>query len=452
MFSTAAVSGMRQQHRRTFLKLSGSLLGGIAAGSTVVAAERTDRFIVDLGGGDASAATSADLEVVYDLSPAGVVVVEGSESAVSALNATYAPDVEITLDAPAVEDAGPADAVDDPGYAAQWDKQSQRIPAVHDVTRGEGARVAVIDTGVAADHPDLEHAVNASLSRNFTGDGFGAGVPAGGDHGTHVAGIVAANDRNETGVVGSAPGAEVVDCRVFSPNTLASFADILAALVYSAEIGCDAANLSLGSYPVPRQGEGKFYGKVLNKTLTHANRSGTVVVVAAGNDSADLQHDGGIISLPNEGAQALSVSATGPKGTAFDAGDAEEGPKTPAFYTNYGTNAVGVAAPGGDALLSAQETNPETWFYDLVYNTVSTPAYDDDGNYVGSANGYGWKAGTSMAAPQVAAAVALVRSVEPGLNANRVASKLGRTATVPEGSDKAYYGAGYLDPLAAVTE
>ncbi|WP_233516822.1 hypothetical protein [Haloferax sp. Atlit-6N] len=57
---------MRQQHRRTFLKLSGSLLGGVAAGSTVVAAERTDRFIVDLGGGDASAATSADLEVVYD--------------------------------------------------------------------------------------------------------------------------------------------------------------------------------------------------------------------------------------------------------------------------------------------------------------------------------------------------------------------------------------------------
>ncbi len=452
MSPTPGSFGMRQQHRRAFLKLSGSLLGGVAAGSTVVAAERTDRFIVDLGGKDASARVNADLEFVYDLSPAGVVVVEGSESTVAALDVTYAPDVEIAIDAPAVNDAAPTSAVDEPGYGAQWDKQSQRIPAVHDVTRGEGARVAVIDTGVAADHPDLEHAVNTSLSRNFTGDGFGAGVPAGGDHGTHVAGIVAANDRNETGVVGSAPGAELVDCRVFSPNSLASFADILAAVVYSAEIDCDAANLSLGAYPVPRQGEGGFYGKVLNKTLTHANRSGTVVVVAAGNDSADLQHDGDLISLPNEGAQALSVGATGPKGTAFDAGDAEEGPKTPAFYTNYGTNAVGVAAPGGDALLSAQESHPDTWFYDLVYNTVSTPAYDDDGNYVGSANGYGWKAGTSMAAPQVAAAAALVRSVEPGLTADQVASKLGRTAAVPADADRAYYGSGYLDPLAAVTE
>ncbi|AFK18712.1 peptidase S8 and S53 subtilisin kexin sedolisin [Haloferax mediterranei ATCC 33500] len=443
---------MRHQSRRSFLKISGSLIGGLAVGSTAVAATRTDRFVVDTKGKRAAEFERAGLDLVHDLSPAGVAVVEGDESDLSSVTSAYAPDLEVHLDTPSVNDAAPQGAVDEPSYGVQWDKHCQRIPDVHDVTRGDGTRVAVIDSGVAADHPDLEAVVNEDLSRNFTADDFGSGVPAGGDHGTHVAGIIAGNDANSEGIVGSAPATEIVDCRVFSTTEGASFADILAAIVYSAAIGCDAANLSIGAYPIPRQEEGKFYGKMLNKTLTHANSQGTVLVISAGNDAADLQHDGGVISLPNEGAQALSISATGPKGTAFDAGEAEEGPESPSFYTNYGTNAVDLGAPGGDALLEAQETHPDTWFYDLVYSTVSTPSYDDDGNYVGSTNDYGWKAGTSMAAPQVAAAVALVRSVQPNLSANQVKSKLKRTASVPEDYDKSYYGAGFLDPLAAINE
>ncbi|SEK51484.1 S8 family peptidase [Haloferax larsenii] len=439
---------MPQQHRRNFLKASGALLGGLFAGSTVVAAERTDRFVVKTK--HAAKLERRGLDVVYDLTAAGFAVVEGTESDVSATNSSYAPDIEVTLQEPSVNEAAPTEATDEPGYQVQWDKQDLSIPDAHSITRGEGTRVAVIDSGVAADHPDLEHAVNEGLSRNFTGDGFGAGVPAGGSHGTHCAGIIAANDANDEGVVGSAPGTELVDCRVFSPVGGASFADILAAIVYSVEIGCDVANLSLGAYPVPRQGEGDFYGKVLNSTLTYANKEGTVLAIAAGNDSADLQHDKNFISLPNEGAQAFSVAATGPKGFMFDAGDDAQGPESPAFYTNYGTNAIDIAAPGGDALLDAQETHPDTWVFDLVYNTISKPEFDDNGDYVGATHEYGWKAGTSMAAPQVAGAVALVKSVEPGLNANQVKSLLKRTASVPDGYGKEFYGAGYLDVLAAL--
>ncbi|WP_416839182.1 S8 family peptidase [Haloferax sp. DFSO52] len=441
---------MRHQHRRAFLKTSGALLGGIFAGSTVVAAEQSGRFVVETA--DVASLRRAGLDVVYDLTAADTAVVEGSEADVSSVTSSYAPDIQVHLEEPDVNDAAPQETRDEPGYEIQWDKQSLDIPDVHSVTRGEGTRVAVIDSGVAAGHPDLEHAVNVDLSRNFTGDGYGAGIPAGGDHGTHVAGIIAANDANDEGVVGSAPGTELVDCRVFSTGPYASFADILAAVVYAADIESDAANLSIGAYPIPRETLREFYGKVLNNVMTYANSQGTVLAISAGNDSADLQHDKNFISLPNEGAQAFSVAATGPKGYAFDAGDAAQGAESPAFYTNYGTNAIDIAAPGGDAVLSAIEAYPDSWYYDLVYNTVSVPQFNKRGDYVKAEAGYGWKAGTSMAAPQVAAAVALVRSVDPDLSADDVKSRLKRTASVPEGYDKEYYGSGYLDVLAAVTE
>lgn len=422
---------MSDKSRRTFLKVSGSVLGGIALGSTVTAATATDRFIVDSEKLSQSAVSDADLTVVHDLEPVDLLVVEGDESAVSSLTNKYAPDTTYSLGLPAgrVESSS---ATDEPDYDLQWDKQSQNIPEAHEVTRGEGSRVAVLDTGVDPDHPDLKHAVNDDLSRNMTGDG--------GDyrdidyHGTHVSGIIAANDRNETGIVGSAPATDLVALRVFPEDDGASFADVLAGVVYSVEVGCDVANMSLGAYPVERKGNGKFYGKKLNKVTTYANSNGTLLVASAGNDDADLQHDGSVISLPNEGAQVMSISATGPVG--FNHGDdgLDSPVESPANYTNYGTNAVNIAAPGGDY----DQSFPTGWFYDMVYST--TPS------------GYSWVAGTSMAAPQVAGAAALVASQSPDLGPNGIRRRLENTATVPDGFDKSYYGAGLLDTAAAVRE
>nr|WP_303647653.1 S8 family serine peptidase [Haloarchaeobius sp. HME9146] len=316
--------------------------------------------------------------------------------------------------------------------------------------KGEGARIAIIDSGIDASHEDLT--VNVEESKNFTGDELGKGVPAGGYHGTHVAGIAAATANNEMGVVGVAPEAELVDCRVFSTGPGASFADILAAIVYAADIGSDVANLSLGAYPVPREGLGPFYGQTLNRVMTWANSMGTLLVISAGNDTSDLQHDGRIcfenedgsvdcfsaISLPNEGAQALSVAATGPIGFGWGDTGMEQPAHSPSFYTNYGTNAITLAAPGGDADLAAAANEVPGWWYDLVLSTVP--------------GGYGWAAGTSMAAPQVAGAVALLKGEDSSLNANQVESILTRTAWMPEDYDKAYYGAGFLNPYGALKE
>jgi len=442
---------MTGYNRRSFIKLGGTALGGIAVGSTVTVAASSERFLVDSSKTSQSEVESAGLEVVHDLHEIDVLVVGGSESDVESLGIDYAADSTYSLDLPldresplTPEDAG--ETRDEPYYPIQWDKQSQNIPEAHDITRGEGTRVAIIDTGVAAGHPDLEHAVNEDLSRDFTGDGYGAGAPYGGYHGTHVAGIVAADDRNDAGVVGSAPGTELVDCRVFSPSALASFADILAAMVYSVRVDADAANLSLGAYPVPREGQGQFYGKVLNRTTTYANKEGTLLVVAAGNDSADLQHDGSLISLPNEAANVVSVSATGPVGFNHGEEGLESPTHTPAKYTNYGTNAIDIAAPGGnyDADFSAG------YYYDLLFNTIAQPTYDEEGNYQGATYGHAWLAGTSMAAPQVAGAAALVRSQNPESNANEVRQTLTTSADSVEEFDKAYYGSGVLNPYAAL--
>jgi subtilisin family serine protease len=430
---------MSQHTRRDFVKLSGALIGGIAAGTTVTGATATDRYLVDTAGN----VDLSGVEVVHDLSSIDLAVVRGDREAVE--GTTVAPDSTMTLDEPARESAGePTSAVDEPLYGLQWDKQDQNIPEVHEVTRGEGARVAVIDSGVLETHPDLAGPLNVELSRNFTDDG-GDHNPVDSDHGTHVAGTIAADDTNGFGVTGTAPGAELVDCRVFTDQGGASFGDILAAVVYSAAVGCDAANLSLGAYPVPRQGLGEFYGKVLNRAMTYANSQGTLIVASAGNASADLQHDGDVISLPNEGAQGFTVAATGPIGFEWGEDGLESPPHSPAFYTNYGTNEVDLAAPGGDIDLDAIGSG-QAWSNDLVLSTV----FDSTGDSLDPS--YGWKAGTSMAAPQVAGAVALVKSVNPDYSANQVDSVLRRTASVPDGYDKAYYGGGYVDPLAAVQD
>lgn len=448
---------MTDHSRRRFLKLSGAALGGMfAASSTVTALESDERFIVKLRGN-----RSPDAEVLFDLSEIGYAVVEGNESALKQDEAvkSLAPDVELDVSDPSVESVSAdqlAESTDDEFYHYQWDKQDLDVPTAHETTTGEGTRVAIIDSGIDASHPDLPN-VDMDLSKNFTGDGLGAGIPGGGDHGTHVAGIAGASNDGETGVVGTAPDTELVDFRVFSNfgGINGAFSIVVAAVLEAARTDCDVANLSLGAYPIPRQGLGSFYGGFLNKAMTYANKEGTLLVLSAGNDAADLQHDGGVISLPNEGAQGLSVASTGPIGfgySLFAGEDLDAPPESPSNFTNYGTNAVTLGAPGGDYDLSmtAPLDGVPAYAWDLVFNTVSTVDTDEDGNYTGSEPGYGWKAGTSMAAPNVAGAAALVKSVNPDYNANQLESALKQAADVPEGYDKAYYGSGYLNILDAL--
>ncbi|MFB6176669.1 MAG: S8 family serine peptidase, partial [Halobaculum sp.] len=242
-----------------------------------------------------------------------------------------------------------------------------------------------------------------------------------------------------------------------------------------ARIDADAANLSLGAYPIPRQGLGQFYGKALNRIMTFANKEGTLLVIAAGNDAANLQQDKNLISLPNEGAQGVSVAATGPEGFTFGPDGFDDPPESPAFYTNYGTNAVDLGAPGGDLDFGALAafrasgdglTSDEIrkligdWVLSTTFDATGTPRkkdLDGDGDTDIVTNEptsrtprYGYKLGTSMAAPQVAGAAALVKSANPSYNANQVESALKRAADVPDGYDKRFYGSGFVNVVDAL--
>ena len=104
-----------------------------------------------------------------------------------------------------------------------------------------------------------------------------------------------------------------------------------------------------------------------------------------------------------------------------------------------------MSAAGGNADLSAIGSGV-SWFNDLVYSTINTT--NEDGDVV---PGYGWKAGTSMAAPQVAGAVALVRSLRPDASVDEVESLIQKTASMPE-EGEIYHGAGHLDLESLVRE
>lgn len=450
MYVAFKVRGMASRHtRRSFLGMVGVAIGGSTTGVQVISsAETEDRYIIDTRSG--SVADREGIEIIHDLEQIDLVVARASESAVAGLRAV--PDVRFKIDLPVIGRSF-GGAMDDPLFRLQWDKQAQRIPIVHEYTQGEGTRISIIDTGILETHPDLAARLNVELSRNFTEDGGDHNPVDGADHGTHVAGIAAATD-NDRGVIGMAPETELVDCRVFSGDG-ATFGNVLAAIYYSAKIGCDAANMSIGAYPLPlSEKETQIHIENIERAAAFANEQGTLLVAAAGNDGANLDEDGNVISLPNEADNVMSISATGPIGYRWDDPPAlpdnyhvalsrlRKPTTEPAFYTNYGSEAVDVSAPGGNVDLEAAENNVPNWFYDLV---LSTTFVVEDGEQVPS---YGWKAGTSMSSPQVTGVAALIRSRNPDATPNEVRTLIEKTAKdIPP---QKYRGEGHLYTLRAI--
>lgn len=428
-------------------------------GSATVAAGDVARFLVDRR----SLRHEGDVAVVHELDPVDLLVVEATETSLSDAGAEYAPDprlppapFEPVQVAPLEENDDRSDDGEDGLFAYQWDKQEQRIPEAHETTRGEGTRIAIVDTGIATGHPDLEGRVDLDLSKSFAGDDFGVGEPYGGAHGTHVAGIAGASDESGTGLVGSAPGADLVDLRVFSPALDGTSADgdlppdfwsetflgdVMAALVYATEIDCDVANFSLGwTWLMRWEGWNRFWGEVMQRVGTYARTNGTLHTHACGNWGGSLQFNEDETDS-SEVAGGITTSATGPVGFDPETGEWELPPYTPATYTNHGVGAVDLGAPGGQGGERRE---------DNVLNALAIPEFDD-GEYEGAEYGYAWFAGTSMAAPQVAGAAALVKSANPRYNANQVTSALKRAADHPDEYERKYYGSGgYLDTYAAL--
>lgn len=477
--------------RRSVLAALGSAaLGGVAGASSTGSAGATDeraseRYLVDTQDLDPTALDGASLELVHDLDQIDLAAVVGDAATLDRIGADYGRDIAIQR-RPRAQQAQPSPlpepeasggyqvdfesenatgeiGTDAPLYPAQWDKQAFDLAALNEVTTGEGTRVAIIDSGIHADHPDLAGQVNLELSQDFTGDGFGAGSAFGGDHGTRCAGVVAANG---SALAGTAPGTELVDCRVFTAGRGVTYqSDYLAALVYSADIGCDVANLSLGPGITTPLQVSLYARPAHSRAVEYATQRGTVVVVAAGNDAIDLQRYG--LRDFSPGPATMVVSATGPLGFGWplddDDGDGlidvaeleapielEAPVSEPSLYSNYGRNVLSVSAPGGNFASVAAANNRFGWPLDMLLTDGVDVQRTDDGGFSFTPQ-WGWTIGTSFAAPQVSAVVALVRSLAPDLPAAEVTSLIERTArTVDDADPSPYHGAGFLDPLATV--
>lgn len=445
--------------RRTFVKTSGIALGGLATLSGLGTADDDNRFVVDAKNVSVSELEQAGFDIIHNLSEVDIVAVRGERTELKKVTNDFGPDIKFGFNFPAepVIFEEEESATDEPGYFLQWDKQVQNIPSAQKITRGENIRVGIIDSGVGAGHPDLQHAVNEDLSRNFTDDNLGAPGPWGGSHGTRTAGVVAANDQNEQGLVGTAPATEIIDCRISEFGKLNILSDILAAIVYAATIDCDVANLGVGGHNTYSGLGGDIIGKLINRTTTFANQKGTLLTIPAGNQGENLQGDKDSF-FTSETVQTMTISATGPIGFRWDAdgdgdtSDLAEPFVSPSFYTNYGTKSVDLGAPGGDLDLDAIGTGVP-WFFDLILTTASSPKTDDDGTITGEVeHHYVWTLGTSFSAPQATGAAALVQSRHPDATPDRIESILKRTASVPEDYDKKYYGAGFLDPVGALKD
>jgi len=278
---------------------------------------------------------------------------------------------------------------------------------------GHGVRVAVLDGGIYNSHVDLDAQIDVAKSVSFV-PGFSYNQDTGNFwHGTHVAGIVAAED-NAIGTVGVAPGATIIGVKVLH-NGSGSFGQVIAGILYAADpiaaggAGADIINMSLGAL-FPRGG-GPGGGQLvaaIAKAVNYATERNVLVVSAAGNAAADLDHSGSFIQVPAQSGSGIAVSATGPLGYGVNWPNGATDYRRPASYTNYGNSAIWVAAPGGDFVLPGEDLcaiprccgGPAVVFPCWVHDMVPSPIRGRGA----SVSTYGWTAGTSMATPVVAGA------------------------------------------------
>ncbi|WP_222912698.1 S8 family serine peptidase [Natrinema sp. SYSU A 869] len=338
-------------------------------------------------------------------------------------------------------------------YELQWDKQSQSVRECHEETRGDGVTIGIVGTGVIDNHPDLASALNGGRSRNVTEDA-GDHTPIGGrSHATHVTGIIAGTGR-DGGVTGVAPGVEVRDYRVTTRHGVLA-GDLLAALAYAVEDGCDVVNVSQNWYPYTPESDHDVLLDALQRVAARAETEGTIVVCSAGNDAKRLSPEAPPFALPTNVESFVTVSATAPAGYNWPATSSNEAvggysvdpssaidepAYTPTTYTNYGRETVTVSAPGGEIDETALNRHPGARYDGILSTTFS---YRPNSSSEKRVPEYGWADGTSLAAPQVTGALALLRSKNPALGPEAARLRLRETAR--EIDPLQYRGAGHLD-------
>jgi subtilisin len=229
-----------------------------------------------------------------------------------------------------------------------WGVNVVQAPMLWGTTKGEGLKVAILDTGIDRSHPDL--VANLKGGANFSSSDRGDYEDRQG-HGTHCAGIIGASD-NGIGVVGVAPAVELYAVKVMGDNGSGGMQAIADGLDWCIANGIDIASMSLGTSGDP--------GPILHDAIKRARQAGIILVAASGNEHT---HCG----WPAAYDEVIAVGAVD---AGFDKAD----------FSNFGSE-VDVAAPGVQ-----------------IYSTYKNQSYAK-------------LSGTSMATPMVAGCVAIIQSL-----------------------------------------
>jgi len=305
-------------------------------------------------------------------------------------------------------------------YGDMWGLQKMAMESAWDITQGNGVTVAVIDTGVDLTHEDLvgnlwTNAGESSCTDAIDNDqngyiddcngwNFVSGTKNPTDdhgHGTHVSGTIAAVANNGKGIVGVAPQARIMALKGLDINGSGLMSGLVSAIYYAADNGADVINASWGgSGPTPQ---------TLIDALAYAHDVKDVVFVAAAGNSATEIGSQAQGFYPANIRSSITVSA-------YDHTD------TIAYFSNRGVK-VDVAAPGGG------DTDATGLIIQPIRSILSAKAALAGSSMTSNgvlvvASQYVRQAGTSMAAPHVAGAAALVRALHPEFNAEQVRQAL----------------------------
>jgi len=284
--------------------------------------------------------------------------------------------------------------ISDPNYSEQWG-----LDAIHaaetwaEATNTAKVTVAVVDTGVDYTHRDLASRVDTKNDYDYVNNDSDAMDDSG--HGTHVAGILAA-ELNQVGIAGTIGPVDVniLPLKVLNKKGEGTLDDVAMAIMDAADLDADVINVSLGG-----EWDEQLNGKprTMIEAVEYAMDKGAVVVAAAGNERADTAY-----YIPASISDVITVSAVDE--------DLER-----ADFSNYG-DSVDIAAPGENIL--------STW-----------PGGD-----------YEYANGTSMATPFVSGAAALLKAQNPDLDPEELTDLLlGASTDLGENGDDEYYGEGFLN-------